>query len=526
MPKQPTENLVQLINTMSKAEKRHFKLYAKRINNLETTKFIQLFDEIDRSGAYLEERILQRVKSLKKSQLSNLKSHLYKQLLISLRQSQFDKDIDIQVRELLDYSQVLYNKGLYAQSLNLLNKALVKAKKYKRDILELEILHRIKVVDLHYITGNASERALELTEAAQGTWATVGSVISYSGLALRLFGRYMERGYVRNEAEFLEIKQFFNDNLPVQDLKRLSFNERLYFYRAHLWYNYITQNFPMCYRYSQKWVDLVRENQLEHSRSVAYLKGLNSLLTALFRLNHLPKFLEQLQVLERFQEEYGQKSDGNLRLILFGYLTRHRINRHFMEGTFSQGVEELTCIEQELNQYLPLLDRRVVISIEYKIACLYFGNGDYRACLRYLNKIIFVEGPNIRQDIQQFARILRLVSIYELGDDEDLPYQIRTTYHYFGKMEDMNLFQKEIFRFLRSLTRIFPQELKAAFITLRDNLIAISKEPYEQRPFFYFDIISWLDSKIENQALQDIIRENGLGHRKLFGGKTRSSIQV
>jgi RNase P/RNase MRP subunit POP5 len=31
--------------------------------------------------------------------------------------------------------------------------------------------------------------------------------------------------------------------------------------------------------------------------------------------------------------------------------------------------------------------------------------------------------------------------------------------------------------------------------------------PYEKRAFIYFDIISWLESKIEHKKVQDIIRE-------------------
>jgi RNase P/RNase MRP subunit POP5 len=38
---------------------------------------------------------------------------------------------------------------------------------------------------------------------------------------------------------------------------------------------------------------------------------------------------------------------------------------------------------------------------------------------------------------------------------------------------------------------------------------------YEQRAFVYFDIISWLESKIHNRAVGDVIREKAL---KRIGG--------
>ena len=50
----------------------------------------------------------------------------------------------------------------------------------------------------------------------------------------------------------------------------------------------------------------------------------------------------------------------------------------------------------------------------YKIACLYFGNGDHRKCMEYLGRIIGTRDPQIRRDLQCYARILNLQSIRRL----------------------------------------------------------------------------------------------------------------
>ena len=60
---------------------------------------------------------------MKKEQLSNLKAHLYKQILISLRLNPSHQNIRIQIREQLDFATILYHKGLYTQSLKILDKA-------------------------------------------------------------------------------------------------------------------------------------------------------------------------------------------------------------------------------------------------------------------------------------------------------------------------------------------------------------------------------------------------------------------
>ena len=52
---------------------------------------------------------------------------------------------------------------------------------------------------------------------------------------------------------------------------------------------------------------------------------------------------------------------------------------------------------------------------------------------------------------------------------------------------------------MRSLTDIYPNELKQAFRQLYTLLKRFENDSYEKRSFLYLDILSWLESKIENQ---------------------------
>jgi hypothetical protein len=49
-------------------------------------------------------------------QLSNLKSYLYKQILVSIRLNIPSQNMRYQIREQIDFATILYNKGLYRQS--------------------------------------------------------------------------------------------------------------------------------------------------------------------------------------------------------------------------------------------------------------------------------------------------------------------------------------------------------------------------------------------------------------------------
>ncbi len=65
-------------------------------------------------------------------------------------------------------------------------------------------------------------------------------------------------------------------------------------------------------------------------------------------------------------------------------------------------------------------------------------------------------------------------------------------------------------KFLKSLGDIYPQDLKKEFIKLHDILIEFEDNPYEKRAFLYLDIISWLESKIENKPVGQIIKDKYL----------------
>ena len=108
-----SDTLFQLIKSLEKSEKRHFKLYIKRNSAKEDLKIIELFDTLDKLTDYDETILLKKLKTIEKPQLANVKVHLYKQLLASLRLLKRGDSVDLQLNEQLDYAHILYKKGLY-----------------------------------------------------------------------------------------------------------------------------------------------------------------------------------------------------------------------------------------------------------------------------------------------------------------------------------------------------------------------------------------------------------------------------
>src|SRR3954469_24253153 len=166
MPNRFSDTLFQLIHSLEKSEKRNFKLYIKRSSAKEDLKIIQLFDAIDKLSEYDEKVLLKRLPSIEKPQLSNLKNHLYKQVLASLRLLKSTESIDMQLHEQLDYARILYNKGLYLQSLKILERVKELALAYNQDTFLIQVISLEKKIETLHIPRSIQDRPGRLTGEA------------------------------------------------------------------------------------------------------------------------------------------------------------------------------------------------------------------------------------------------------------------------------------------------------------------------------------------------------------------------
>ncbi|MGN7819529.1 hypothetical protein ACTJJB_05325 [Chitinophaga sp. 22536] len=485
-------------------------------NTKDDVLFIQLFNTLDKMKDYDEEQILKKVPDLKKQQLSNVKAHLYKHLLSSLRQLYKQKDPLIDLREQLDHARVLYNKGLYNQSLKVLAKAKTMALEQEEVMMSYEIVEFEKLIESRHITRSLENRAEALSSESRQIEHQLTHISRLSTLSLRMYGLYLKLGHARNERDADMVKSFFEGQLPQRDASQMSFYEKIYLYQASCWYYYILQDFVMYYRYTQKWVDLFKQYpRLQQTDMDLYIKAQHNLLTAHFYTSNFEKFKSALCDLETFIRANEESFHENTRTSAFVYLYTAKINRYFLEGTFSQGLAMVPELESEISNHTLKIDQHRVLVFYYKIACLYFGSGDNSKAIFYLNKIINLKIGNLRADIQCFARILHLIAHYELENYSLVEYLIKSVYHFISKHKDLGLVMEAIMKFLRRYIYANPKELRSAFVDLKDRLEQISEDPYERRSFLYLDIISWLESKIENIPVQEVI------HRKFINKERR-----
>ena len=319
---------------------------------------------------------------------------------------------------------VILAKTPDATSLDMLEKAKKIAENSHETLLLYHILDEERKIETQYITGSSTTKAIELSDESVRLLKRVGLRDKLSNLSIMLYGMYLKYGYVRGKKDFEVLKDYFYAHLPEVKAHKLGFYEKIYYYQSLVWYYHMIQDFLNYYKFSQKWVDSFELTpHMKQEDPVLYFKGLHNALNALYMANKRDKFLLSY---DKFVElENDQLTEAqHLNFKLFRYI--HLLNKIFLTGNYDQGVKEIEEVSSLLMSGKHHWDVNREMVFQYKLACVYFGADDFNNAIGHLNKIINSPIGGLREDIQCFARILTLISHYELGNDFFLSYQIKT----------------------------------------------------------------------------------------------------
>ena len=507
MPNRSADILFQLIKSLEKAEKRHFKLYIRRSSGKEDLKIVRLFDALDKQKDYDEKTLLHKLEGVTKPQLANLKTHLYKQILASLRLLKSTDSLDLQLNEQFDYAHILYKKGLFLQSLRILDRAKELARANQKFNILPQLISLEKRIENLHITRSMQDRANLLSIEANEVNRHIDMVARLSNLSLQLYSWYIAHGHARNESDEKDVRQFMKQNLPAGAWEQTGFYERLYLNQSYTWYHFIRQDFLQYYRHTRKWVELFREQPLMvRVETGHYIKGLHNLLNAHFDLRNYREFEKTMEEFEALAETSRVKEHENFRIQAFIYISTAKMNLHFMLGTFKEGLSLVKPIEEKLEEYSLFIDQHRILVLNYKFAILYFGSGDYNTCLDYLQKIIN-EKTDLRYDLQCYARLVHLMAHYELGNDMLMESLSKSVYRFMAKMKNLTVIEENMIRFFRQSLPLSPREIKPLLEQFLQTIKHLEKNRFETRALAYLDIISWLESKVQHKTMSEILQK-------------------
>lgn len=500
--------LFRLIKLLTKAEKRHFRLYANRTVSKNERKFLLLFDALDKMEVYDEAALVKRLPSSERSHLPHLKRHLFRQLLSSLRLVHIQRNIDIQIREQLDFARVLYGKGLYMESLRILERTKQTAEEHHQDILHLEVIEFQKFIEARHITRSRQVgRKMDklLLDATQRSEVTLASS-ELSNLNIQIQGYYIDHGHTKTPEDEAQLHLAWLEMQPLP--KRIesvgTFFEKVNRFQAHLWYNYIRLNLPAARENAAEWVALFRLNpQMCTKDPDLYMRGLYYLLTFNFLLNDATDYKRYLDEFSDFVTDLKDEFMPGSELIAFQYLSLSRLNHLLLTCRFEEAPPVVEDVRAGLQKYGDRLDDHRLMLFYYKFAYFKFALGDYQGALDELDDILQTRTNFLREDIHYNAHLLELLCRYHLEQFVLLDYRLTALQRLINKGRDVSRLHRIGLSILRRILGRPAAERNAILQQFLPDLLSLQHDPIERKSLKYLDLATWVESLLKNRTLAE-----------------------
>jgi hypothetical protein len=511
----PSDNLFDLIRSLNPSEKRHFKLYAQRHIVGEENNYLKLFDTIDKQKEYDEAALKKKFRQEKFiQQIHVAKNYLYTLILKGLNEYHTADSANIQLRELLNSAEILFGKGLYKQALKILNRLKERAYRYEKQVYVLEAIVIENKIAFAIQDMEAAQKVLNQgAKEEEELLSDYKEARQYKYLSDKLKIFIKTKGTVRGEEDTRELESIIKHPLLNDEQKAISYSTKYSFLYVYSKYFSAKEDYKNAYLYCNKLVHLIESHPEQISKNPqAYLLAINHLLAILKELRKFDEFEVALKKLKSVQSK-----TIHFQSRAFAYSFIHEWNLLFYTGKYHQCIELIPILEEGLQKYENQITSDLKLIFYFDVFYGYFVLEEYQKAVKWLNKILHDRRAEIRQDIRNFGMVVNIILHYEMYDYDLLEYLIRSAQRLLEKNKETHKFELLVIAYIKKLIKAdSPDEKRKLFIKLRNQLlfanlenylIAFSRGTSEKVILNTFDILAWLESKIENRSFASILSE-------------------
>jgi hypothetical protein len=504
----PSTELFDLIRSMSRSEKRFFKLHSS-IQRGEKN-YLRLFDAIDAQKDYDEEAIKEKFAGetfIK--HLPSEKNHLYKHILSSLRIYHSDDSADAQAQTELKNVEVLYRKRLLKEAQKFLNRARKLVERYEKFNHLLDVIGWEKAILQE--TGESkkvSQRMDDLVLEEKATIEKVRNLADHRILYSKMHFAFKSGGFVRSEEEQEVVREIQDDPLLQSEETALSSRaSTLYHYIKGYCYSAELNREKAFQEFSRVREILDEEDALREDLPHRYIDTLRHLINYRIWKKDFGKAEEWMEKLRKLSRKKGFQS-LNLQVRIFEILSNSELLLIDQKGEHHRVHERMDPIEEGLKAYGDKMNDQQRIVLAFNVAYVHFGAGERSKAINWLSTIINDKDDETRRDIRSYARLFNLIVHYEQGNNELLEYLIRSAYRYLSKTKRDLRIETMILEYLKRLAKLQDRDqVKGLLREMKEKADEIFQDPKERVFLEYFDLKAWLRSKTEGEDFSSVVRE-------------------
>lgn len=509
MSNKASEHLHKLISSMTKPEKRYFKIYTSKHVIGDFSNYQKLFDAIAKQSEYDEELIMKEFrKEAFINRFSITKNRLYNTILRSLDSFHVNSSVEAQVKKQIHYIEILFRKSLYSQAGKVLSGVKKVATKHElvTSLLEISQWEKRLMEQSNY----EEETDESLEQHSKSDLELLAKLSDFQTLWKSksiLFNRLYKRGKSRSA----EDEQAFSEAIQLMGKKpeRLaSTTENTYLYH-HLQsaYYYALGKYKECYKHLAANIEHLESNpeKFEEEPGI-YLSVLSNTIFVATQLGEFTSAMQWLEKLRAIPNKLSENMTEDMAIRIFSSASSLELALYLHSGDFNKGIKAIPSIEEELYKFEDNLSAVRKAQFYFNISAICFGAGNYNEALKWINQLLNNVGVDQSLDIHCFAQMYNLIIHLELGNKSLVAYALRSTQRYLETRNRVYKFETVFLDFVNSSLHKRPAVTDLQRHTeLLSQLKTLKKDPHESSVFEYFDFLAWAESKVSGDSFASVV---------------------
>lgn len=498
-----TDNLYELIKSLTKGEKRNFKLLTQITSS--NKKYVKLFDIIDKQEVYDEKKVRARFKGdAFVKQLAVQKNYLYNLILKSL--SHYYKKDDGELSTLVFQVKILIDKNLFQHARKLMRKATDRAKDQERfyEYLQLLEYQRFILIQSKNHKGFKDEiRDIQVEENV--TLDKVENMKEYRHLWNKSYHLLYSFSNERLEDQVEEVEKLMAHPLMEDVIRAKSTRAKVnYYLLRNLEHTYPVRVPHKINEGAEKVIDLLDQKPaIRQDLRGVYIDCLKNSWIHYHINGHHDKANARLQQMRDFET----KSPTTQRMIFEKYHLCG-ITGCLNVGDVEGGLAFVESFEKELKKYKGKMQKSLELHLYYMSAYFYLIAEMPEKALGWINEFLNEPRAEAFTDLQSLARIMNLVIHYELGNLDLFEYKWKAAHRYIYKRDRLQEFEKAALRYLKRLSQSHSaDERRMIFGEMNIELQEIIKNGYEEQMNNQLDLVCWSESRMDRSPWYQVKKD-------------------
>lgn len=498
-----SESLIHLINNLTKQEKKEFSLY---ISNKPEKDYIFLFRLIDdKKVSDPEELKMSFLAAKPTSSFNTVVIYLFDLLIDILTRLRTEQDSYYLLFNELLHARVLYEKSMYQECFQVLKKVKEKAVYYENHFallvaqrLELNYLLTLDFEDMD------EQKLLNKQYKMNNTLKSIRQLNEQSSLYELLKYRMINRGASRSLEETQKLDDLVTSEISIvasAGVENFEIKKNHQLFQAN--YFITVGDYKAAFNSFVELNKLFEENShLWNNPPVYYLMTVEGMLESL-RIMHnyegMNYFIEKLTKLSSPSSSFQL----NVMYVIFIY----RLFSFIDAGDFDKAGIWIAEHQTSLIDKMLLLKEQQQAEMSLYIALIHLGNGEYRKARKRLSATIG-RGHLYSLPLFRTIRIVNVMIHYELGDVDYIQSEIRSIKREMSKNKGYNLkVESFLLKFLNySFADTNRKKRAEIWESMAEEVHALYADKYETQILRKFDFVAWVEAKIFEVPLSDILK--------------------